>query len=133
MSLFAHRSYKPDEQIDPIDAEMLKRGRARLKLQDDGSFLLVDNADLNGTTLAAEVMRMKIAKQLENDGKGGDRAHTTSKAVAWSECLRRRYAKKYGKKPKWKDTDAKAARKYKRSENRVRTIRQEKQREKRLK
>ena len=53
MSLFAHRSYKPDEQLDPIDAEMIRLGRARLKLQADGSFLLVDNADLNGTTLAA--------------------------------------------------------------------------------
>ena len=87
MSLFAHRSYKPDEQLDPIDAEMIRLGRARLKLQDDGSFLLVDSADLNGTTLAAEVMRMKIAKQLEHASRGGDRHDRMLKAVAYSRQL----------------------------------------------
>lgn len=143
MSLFAHRSYKPDEQLDPIDREIIKRGLARLKLQDDGSFLLVDNADAASGTLVVQVARQRIAREFENAAraeaeakeraaKGGDRAETTAKAVLWSECLHHRYKVRYGKKPKWKDTDEKAAKKYGRSVNAVRNCRQEKQREKRL-
>ena len=76
--------------------------------------------------------REREAKERLDAAKGGDRAAITAKAVSWSERLRHRYTARYGKKPKWKCTDAKAARKFKRSDNAVRNARQEKQRENRL-
>jgi len=99
MSLFAHRSYKPDEQLDPIDREIIKRGLARLKLQADGSFLLVDNGDAASGTLVVQVARQRIAREFENAAhaeaeakaraaKGGDRHDRMLKAIAYSRQLK---------------------------------------------
>ena len=82
MSLFAHRSYKPDEQLDPIDREIIKRGLARLKLQADGSFLLVDNADAASGTLVVQVVRQRIAREFENAARAEAEAKERA-AMCW--------------------------------------------------
>ncbi len=71
---------------------MVSRGRAQVKPQADGSFLIVDTPDMNGSTLAAELMRVLIAKEQANRRRGGaltERGEITRRAVKLSLRLQR--------------------------------------------